>query len=316
MFLRTRPVRPTAPHSSPNARSVLVAAASLAILSLASHSVALAQSQTVVTAAHGASCLDTLSLAGAKPWIAYVAATVRDSTPAPFPELADEFTQAVAQHLRKLLNARGDTLPRADPSMGWRDFPAGPLLTVHTSRDHEPSFTLDSSVATTTAAGLLLRAATESQSDGDGALFWPQDAVIDSLDFRIGYRLSTDGSFANASDVRYAFPVFSLMRPATTPAAMIEEPEIHYPASARELGGTGYILVQLEVDSTGHITPGTVREVWPPGQARPTGALYAVYADFLQAVMNGLPSARFSPARVGGCAVNQLVQLPFTFDLQ
>lgn len=310
-----RPVRLTAAHSSPNVRSVLLAA-SLAILSLASHSVALAQSQTVVTAAHGASCLDTLSLVGAKPWIAYVAATVPDSTPPPFPELADEFTQSVAQHLRKLLNASGDTLPRAEPSIGWRDFPAGPMLTVRAARGHAPSFTIDSSVANTTAARLLLRATTESQSDGDGALFWPQDAAIDSLDFRIGYRLSTDGSFANASGVRYAFPVFSLMRPPATPAAMIEEPEIHYPASAQQLGGTGYVLVQLEVDSTGHITPGTLREVWPPDQARPTGALYSVYADFLQAVMNGLPSARFSPARIGGCAVSQVVQLPFTFDLQ
>ncbi|HVB29927.1 MAG TPA: TonB family protein [Gemmatimonadaceae bacterium] len=74
-----------------------------------------------------------------------------------------------------------------------------------------------------------------------------------------------------------------------------------YPASLLRSGTGGRVLARFVVDTSGAIEMGTVT------------ILSATDSAFTNATLGALPSARFTPATVGGKAVRELVQMPFDF---
>ena len=76
-----------------------------------------------------------------------------------------------------------------------------------------------------------------------------------------------------------------------------------YPEDLRSMSVTGEVVVRFVVDSTGGVRTGSLT------------VLRSSHPGFTQAVADFLRTARFHPARVGGIAVAQLVQEPFTFSL-
>ena len=78
---------------------------------------------------------------------------------------------------------------------------------------------------------------------------------------------------------------------------------IRYPDLLRQAGVEGEVLVQFVVGPDGGADVGSLK------------VLRETHELFTQAVRNALPQMRFNPARVGGKAVRQLVQQPFTFSV-
>ncbi|MDQ2889002.1 MAG: energy transducer TonB [Gemmatimonadota bacterium] len=288
-------------------------AASMLACPLVATGESFAQALPVLARSAPAACLDTVSLINARPRIAYIYASVPDSSQPLLGEMADQLAQSVAQRARVLLNAHGDTLPAGEPSLGWRNFRDDLVLEVTALRNGSPRFALVTADTNLAASKFLLHAVQETQATGDG-LFWPPEATADSITFGIGFAFKSQGRLATRATYRYAFPVFSVLFPPETPAAR-QDADVPYPENARQLGATGVVIIEFKVDSLGHVAPETLKEQWPAEVPRPTGALLSVYTDFLQTVMAWLPTARFSPARVGGCPVSQLVSQTFTFDL-
>lgn len=88
------------------------------------------------------------------------------------------------------------------------------------------------------------------------------------------------------------------------PATLLAPPDVRYPAALRtaEGGGiTGDVLAQFVVDTTGRVDPATAK------------VLRSTHPAFTAAILAVLPALAFHPARAGGRAVKQLVQLPFRF---
>lgn len=87
-------------------------------------------------------------------------------------------------------------------------------------------------------------------------------------------------------------------------AALVTSPRVRYPDALRTAGGggsTGRVVAQFVVDTTGRADLGTVK------------VLQSTHPAFASAVEAAVPTFAFRPARVGGRAVRQLVQLPFAF---
>jgi hypothetical protein len=145
-------------------------------------------------------------------------------------------------------------------------------------------------------------------------VFWSSDMPGDSLRFAIAFALSPQGRVGLNGAYRSAFPVFSVLSPPETPPLLINGSDLNYPPNSEQMGATGVVVVQFQVDTAGHVVIGTIREQWPASKPRPTGVLLTAYSGFLEAVMTWLPEATFTPARIGGCPVTKLVQQPFTFD--
>ena len=76
-----------------------------------------------------------------------------------------------------------------------------------------------------------------------------------------------------------------------------------YPDAMRVAKTEGVVLGQFTVDTSGAVVPNSFRAV------KSTDTL------FTQAVVEMIGAMRFSPARVGGKAVKQVVQMPFQFNL-
>ena len=81
-----------------------------------------------------------------------------------------------------------------------------------------------------------------------------------------------------------------------------EAPE--YPSSLRAQGVEGQVLAQFVVNESGRYQSGTLK------------ILNSSNPAFTAAVKDALPRMRFSAAQIGGRKVQQLVQMPFQFNLQ
>jgi protein TonB len=88
-----------------------------------------------------------------------------------------------------------------------------------------------------------------------------------------------------------------------SPAEKIGGPSPEYPESLRSSGIEGEVVVQFVVNESGRYESGTLK------------VLQSSNSAFTAAVKAALPQMKFSPARVGGHKVQQLVQLPFEFHI-
>lgn len=86
-------------------------------------------------------------------------------------------------------------------------------------------------------------------------------------------------------------------------AEKIGGPSPDYPETLRSAGIQGEVQVQFVVDVDGRADMNTFK------------VLSSTNELFTAAVRRALPRMRFAPAEVGGKKVRQLVQLPFTFNL-
>ena len=76
-----------------------------------------------------------------------------------------------------------------------------------------------------------------------------------------------------------------------------------YPEILKHAGVTGEVIASMVVDTFGLVDPSTLRIIKSSHQL------------FTQSVESAIPSMRFTPARVGGRGVKQLVMLPFQFQI-
>jgi len=272
-----------------------------------------AQSKQDASIAHQVSCIDTASLAATVPHIVYIRATVKDSADARIGPMVDLYAQSVAQGLRRMFHPRGDTLPPGEPAITWRGIESPVSLTVTVFRNAASVYQLLSPRADSVAAAMLLSAAHTAADSGEGP-FWPDSMPGDSLSFGLSYEFSLQ-KMQVAPTARPAFPVFYGMFPPEIPARQVSKSAPHYPDGPLRRGAIATVIVDFRVDTTGHLIPGTARDVWNSGQKRLTGDMLSIYNEFLQSVLTWLPTAEFTPARFGNCLVSQLVEQPFTFSI-
>ncbi|HEX9754052.1 MAG TPA: TonB family protein, partial [Gemmatimonadales bacterium] len=77
-----------------------------------------------------------------------------------------------------------------------------------------------------------------------------------------------------------------------------------YPRTMLSRNLEGSVFVVFVVDSTGLVDTTTFR------------VIRATHRDFVEAIRAALPGMRFRPAMLGGQAVRQLVEQPFTFKIR
>ena len=97
-----------------------------------------------------------------------------------------------------------------------------------------------------------------------------------------------------------AYFEFQVEQPVTAAVGSISP---RYPDLLRKAGIEGEVLVQFVVRPDGRADVASFK------------VLKQSHDLFAAAVKNALPAARFNPALVGGRAVSQLVQMPYTFAL-
>lgn len=130
------------------------------------------------------------------------------------------------------------------------------------------------------------------------------DPGPDSIPLRLFVHFADERTPFSLPLIRVALPPaffeFQVEKPALLRPG---QPAPKFPQNLREMNLEGEVLAQFVVSQAGRVEMRTFR------------ALKSSHPDFEMAVREVLPRMRFLPAQVGGCAVRQMVQLPFAFKL-
>jgi len=226
---------------------------------------------------------------------------------------ADNFLQELVLKAHILLAGKPEVLPNGEPTISWQDVDAPLHLTAF--RDGR-IITRDTTKGT---AAALLRQALE-QTSTVGFLGGDIDSTRDSVRFDIAFlrpQLDSAGHASNPTFKRTGIALLSVLAPwERSVSQKAGRPPPRYPEEARRAGYQALLFMSFVVDSTGHAIGPTIREVWPQGTPRPTGEDLRMYEEFLESTKRAIPQLEFVPASIGGCRMNQLVQMPFAFELR
>jgi hypothetical protein len=250
----------------------------------------------------------------------YVQARLVDSTDGPILPGIDLLTQEVANSVRSSLGATADQLPSGEPAVTWRALDSRLDVVVH--RDGRVSSAVyqsaDSNRADTAAAHLLARSLGAVTADGGYFMVWPDGFEADSVAFHLAmYHPFVNGQgVVGTLSLRRAFALFSVRVPAQEPVEVKRRLQPKYPKDFPMRGISGSLLMQFVVDTMGRAEMATVKDLWPPNRPHPTGEMRGYYEAFRKEVVKSIAGDRFKPARIGGCTVRQLVQMPFAFRLR
>ena len=263
-------------------------------------------------------CLDAIPLSAMKRVPVYAAAEIADADPVPPVAVAsmDLLTQAVAEQARALLGAGAGQLPPGEPSITWRQLDHQLFVVARrdgqvTARVQPPVWLSDQSLGDS-GARHLGRALDAARAKGE-AFFWDDALKRDSITWLVRLEpaaLGEDGQVTPPA-LRAGFPVFSVLIPPSRPAD-VERIRTNFPM-VRIRGFSGTVRLQFVIDTAGRAVPSSIRGVWPPNEARLVGPPRFAYDSVVRVMRLSLEDARFAPARIGPCIVNQLVQQAFTY---
>jgi hypothetical protein len=162
---------------------------------------------------------------------------------------------------------------------------------------------------------ILRRAIADVIANGESVML--PDGIGDSATFGMSFvnpRVTKEGKIIPVK-VRQPVPVFSLLVPWDKAVELTRFPDIKYPEISRSFGAIGSVRLAFLVDKAGRPDAENAKEIWPPDKPRLTGRTLLAYEAFLRAVKRDLPSGRFSPAVIGGCVVDQMVEQTFEFKI-
>lgn len=294
--------------------SHLIAVAAIALMTASARTAAAQTGVGDTLSPRGARCVDTISSA-TEQRIAYLRATIQDSADEHLSQSADLFAQSVAQRLRVMLGAKGDTLPPAEPTLTWRNIRRGVTVAITATHDGGLAVQPLAEDVDPVAGGLVTRIARAVEASGDW-FFWPPDEKRDSVSFDLSIALAPPHETRLTGGFGYAFPIFSMAYPVETGAVLTTTTLPPHPDKKFGVGGDGTVVLEFVVDSTGHVDTATVRDPLENDPQRPTGEAGEIYDEFIKSLREWLPTATYEPARIGGCAVSQLVQQPFSFSVE
>ena len=232
---------------------------------------------------------------------------------------ADLFAQSVAFRLRALLGGSESKLAEADSTIDWSRLWGEVVVTLH--KDGAPTWAIPEwssrdSDHPRSALRFLRNAIQDVVASGETVSF-PDGFSGDSITFGLSLvhpRVMKDLKVIPVKG-RQPVPVFTMAVAWEKSVELTKFPHIVYPEVSRSLGAIGNVQISFAVNKQGRADMETVKEVWPATLRRPTGELRNAYDAFLRAVIRGLPSARFSPAVIGGCVMNQKVVQTFDFKI-
>lgn len=257
-------------------------------------------------AASNPACIDTISSASLPVVVVYQHELLSVVSPG-LEAQASLLGQQVAGRVRATLGDSG-SVSRNDSLVDWRSLDGTLPLRIVIRRDQSNYWyvdsTADSAKARLTAVyARVLRTFTAA----DLQMVWPSSLATDSavLRFYVNARPSPSQNLT----FDYAFPILAMKAPRETTPHLLHPMRPDLPMSELRKFMDVSILLEGNLDTAGRIEPATLHDVKPPELPK-DDRFGADYRNYLNAIRADMLAARFSPARIGGCPVRQLVQLP------
>jgi hypothetical protein len=231
---------------------------------------------------------------------------------------ADLLTQTVAFRIRAMMGGSEERIPEADTLLVS---PHRVYGAIRLTAEPDGKFTwrasrTSPSDTSRSAISLVVRALEELSSEGE-MVMWPEGMGREPVTFGLVILRPTVNRDGVESVVRarQPMPLFMIDIPWEKPVELTKKPRIFYPEKSRANAMTGGVEIEYIVDQEGKVVPGSLAEVWPDDRPKLDRSDMEFYRAFLRAVERGFPTARFSPALIGGCPVKQKVKQVFNFEM-
>jgi hypothetical protein len=266
-------------------------------------------------AEYGATCLERIPPSAFTRVVVYGFVDPSDSVSGSFASSADNLLQELVIKAQTLLGAKANVLPSGEPTVTWR----GVDLPLHLTAYRDGRIVARAGPQPASTAASLMAKALDSISTA-GVLDWSADSARDSIPFEIHFArpiLDSAGHVRPPHVKRAALPLLSMLMPwEAEVSAKRGQPHPHYPDEARREYYEATIILSFSVDTTGYAVESSIHDVWPKEKPRLRGSDLRKYDSFVEASKQGVLKIEFVPARIGGCKVKQLVQMPFVYGLR
>ncbi|HTL94707.1 MAG TPA: hypothetical protein VL157_04150 [Gemmatimonadaceae bacterium] len=259
-------------------------------------------------------CLDTLSDGSARPVTVYQIATASDTSRTVLDEIA-LISQHIGERVRAALGNGRDAVSAVDTLVAWRRLAGRVPIQLVVHREAATTWSIDSGADPAKAKLVTLYSSVLRTMPGDELeMVWPEHLASDSVTVRLELS-STEVS--NRPLPRPGYPMVSVFRTrgvAFRPAvARPNNPTPVYPMDAVQHAVSAQVIMGIVVRLGGH-ADGAVRSVVISSRGSISSGARAHFAQEFTSVVEGVVKRmRFEPARVGGCAVPQQADFPFSF---
>lgn len=286
-----------------------------------------AQALRWVPPGYPAACLEHIPSSAFTRVGVYGVVDLTDSASTQFASSADNLLQLLADKLQATLGAKPNELPQGEPLLDWLRVDAplhfvayrdGRMVTRVELDSLLSKVSLPKVAAPPTIASLFAR--TLDSMSTIGLFDWSADSARDSIRFDIDFvrpTLDSAGKVNQPTFRRTGLLLLSVMAPWEEPvrgAPGNRAPK--YPEGARWQWYEGNVLLQFVVDTTGHPIASSIHDLWRKETPRLTGDKAEKYQEFVDNSTSAVKEMEFIPAKIGGCKVPQLVQMPFVFQLR
>ena len=262
------------------------------------------------------SCEDTLQAGNLARLTIFQWAALRDTMPAINAQV-ELVAERIAVAARRALGARHDDIPFVDVFGVWPHRVLRLPFVVVLHREQPGTWRSDTTSDTMSAKLIgFYEHVLRSMPPDSLWMIWPDGYAPDSVEFRLTL-MSGKGDVRRMAAESSMFAVFSTKGISEQPALQKEDQyPPRYPPDANRVQLPVTVLLQFVIGPDGRVDLSTLKVLRPTADTLRASPSAHYYQEFVDAAEAAIRNYRFYPARIGRCAVRQLVRFPFVFALQ
>jgi hypothetical protein len=220
----------------------------------------------------------------------------------------------VMREIRKELRAPGDSDASGAPRVTWRALPV--RLRITALGDGPVTGVVRGPPSDSSASSLVAIAFQSAQRAGTALMPWRNkmgdEPVVITL-WLYPATVDSAGAWKHPDPDDTQLTAFWIPLPTHSYSSILHSATLRYPKQNQKVGAEGDVTLRFVVDNTGRAQPTTIFDVLPTEDAKPPRLSAEDYVEFRDATREWVLASSYTPERVGGCAVESVVDQPVKF---
>ena len=220
----------------------------------------------------------------------------------------------VVREIRKELGAAADSDANGTPRVGWRGLPV--RLRITALGDGPVAGVVRGPPADSRASSLVTVAFESARRMGTALMPWRNktggEPVVVTL-WLYPAVVDPAGQWKHPGPGDTQLTAFWIPLPTHSYSSVLTLAKLRYPKQNQKVGAEGDVTLRFVVDVNGRAEPGSIFDVLPVENANPPRLSEEDYVEFRDAAREWVLSSSYVPERLGGCAIESVVEQPVKF---
>jgi hypothetical protein len=220
----------------------------------------------------------------------------------------------VVREIRKELRAPVDSDADGAARVSWRALPA--RLRITATGDGPIAGVVRGPPSDSSASSLVAAAFESARRTGAALMPWRNKAGDEPVVITLWLYPSTvdsAGHWKHPDPDDTQLTAFWIPLPTHSYSGVLTLAKLRYPKQNQKVGVEGDVTLRFVVDVTGHAEASSIYDVLPVEDPNPPRLSAEDYAVFRDAAREWVLSSSYVPERVGGCAIESVIDQPVKF---